>query len=175
MVLITWPRYRRLMPLWCNVCFREAPSIGASLLCRQYSTFMHTNTYTYDLVSMFAVDVPIIVSKQWIHLQRLVSGAWWWKTQLPSVTSPAALLTDFHQEGKRLLNTKHEKPVMLCSSKTFVCVCVCVASHGTWREDVWVEAHLKDDVANWAHFFTSSSYCLSGSSVTYKQTNMCQV
>lgn len=46
--LVTWPRYRRLMPLWCSACFREAPSIGASLFCRQSCTCEHTQTYIYS-------------------------------------------------------------------------------------------------------------------------------
>ena len=122
---------------------------------------------------MFVVDVPTLVCKQWPHLQRLVSGVWRWKMQLPSVTSPVASSTYFQQEGRLLLNTKHKKPVILCSSRRFDCVCVCVfvcvsaVCYVTWREDAWVEAHLKDDVADRAHFFTSSSYCLSSSRVTY--------
>ena len=44
----------------------------------------------------------------------------------------------------------------------------CVVSLCTWREDTWVESHLKDDVTNRAHLFTSSSYCTSGSRVTCK-------
>ena len=46
--------------------------------------------------------------------------------QLPSVTSPVASSTYFQQEGRLLLNTKHKKPVILCSSRRFDCVCVCV-------------------------------------------------
>lgn len=40
-------------------------------------------------------------------------------------------------------------------------------SYNTWRKDIWIEAHLEDDVAHWADFFTSSSHCIGSSWVIW--------
>lgn len=53
-----------------------------------------------------------------------------------------------------------------------ILACVCAISRGTWIEDIGIETHLKDDVANRAHFFTRRLYCLRASGVTCNYINI---
>lgn len=50
--------------------------------------------------------------------------------------------------------------------------CVCGIYRSTRREDIGIEAHLKDDVADRAHFFTRRLYCLRASRVTCNDVNI---
>lgn len=79
------------------------------------------------------------------------------------------------ESGKEIPKTQKACHTLLMEKLYFVCVCEWVVSHATWREDVWVETHLKQDVANRAYFFASSPYSISGSRVTCNNHNISQV